>query len=101
MIKKILSTIDLTIINIANNFTRSLLPSDMRKGVAVGPLAAEILMGCRNFMFAAALTFSIIHFLNLKYFGTFSYKAQIVHSSTNLNPLKDAIRDKPLLILGI
>ena len=41
--------------------------ADMRKVVAMGPLAAEILMDCGNVMLAA-LTFSLVHFLKLKCF---------------------------------
>ena len=72
----------------------------MRKGVAVWPLVAEILMDCGNVMLAAT-TFSLIHFLKLKYFGTFTFITQIVHPNTHLNPLKGVISGKPLIIAVI
>ena len=64
---------------------------------AVGPLVAKNLMHCGNFMLAA-LTFSHIHFLKLKYFGTFTYITQIVHLNTHLNSLNGVFSDKPLII---
>ena len=70
----------------------------MRKGVAVQSLAAEIVMDCGNFM-VAALNFSLKHFLKLKYYGTFTYITQIVHSTAHLNPLKGVFSDKPLKIM--
>ena len=59
----------------------------MRKGVAVWQLTADILMGCGNVMLAA-LNFSLIPFSKFKYYGTFTYITQIIHSDAHLNPLK-------------
>ena len=61
--------------------------------------AAEILMDCGNFM-VAALNLSLIHFLKLKYYGTFTYITQIVHSNAYLNLFKGVFSDKPLIIAG-
>ena len=72
----------------------------MRKGMAVWPLAVEILMDCGNRMLAA-LNFSLIHFLQLKFCGTFTYIIQIVHSNAHLNTLKGVFSDKPLIIVVI
>jgi hypothetical protein len=47
----------------------------------------------------AAPTFSLIHFLKLKYFGTFTYITQIVHLNAHLNPLEGDF--KPLRIAVI
>ena len=67
--------------------------------MAVWALAAKILMDCGNFMLAV-LNFSIIHFLKLKFYGTYTYTTQIVHSNSHLNPLK-VFSNKPLIIAGI
>ena len=72
----------------------------MRKGVAAWPLAAEILIDCRNFMLPA-LIFSLIHFLKLKFYGNFTYITQIVYSKAQLNPLDGVFSDKPLIIAVI
>ena len=45
---------------------------ERRKRVAVWPLVAEILIVCGDFMLAALNCF-LIHFLNLNFFGTFTY----------------------------
>ena len=60
----------------------------MRKGVAVWPLTADILMDCGNFMLAA---------LN---FGTFTCITQIMNSDAHLNP-EDILSDKPFIIVEI
>ena len=70
--------------------------ANMRKTVAMQPLASEILMDCGNYMLAA-LNFSFIK-LKLKYYGTFTYITQIVHSYAHLNPLQGVFSDKPLII---
>ena len=49
----------------------------------------------------AALNFSLIQFLKLKCYGTFTYIAQIGHSNVNFNPLKGVFSDKPLIIVVI
>jgi hypothetical protein len=54
--------------------------SDMRKGVAMWPLAKYIFMDCGNVMLAA-LNLSLIHFLKLTFYGTFAYITQIVNSN--------------------
>ena len=51
----------------------------MRKGAAAQPLAAEMLIDCRNAMLAA-LNFSLIRFLKLKYCGNSTYISHIVHA---------------------
>ena len=43
-----------------------------------------------------ALNFSLKHLLKLKYYGSFTYIKQIVHSNTHLNTLKGVFRDKSL-----
>ena len=37
-------------------------------------------------------------FLNLKYYGTFTFITQIVHSYAHVNPLKGILSDKSLII---
>ena len=64
--------------------------------MAMWPLAAEILMDCGNVMLAA-LNFSLIHFLKLKFYGTFTYIIQIVHSNAHLNPLKGVFSNISLI----
>jgi hypothetical protein len=63
-------------ISTAPNFICS--QADIRKGMAMSPLTVEILMDCRNVMLAA-LNISLICFLKLKYYGTFTYITQIIH----------------------
>ena len=72
----------------------------MRKDVAVQPLAAEILMDCRNCMLAV-LNFTLIHFLKLKYYETLTYITQIVHSNAHFTPLKCVFNEEPLIIVVI
>ena len=60
-------------------------------------LTVEIFIDCGNCMLAA-LNFSPIHFLKLKYYGSFTYITQIVQSNVYLNPLKDNFSDKSLII---
>ena len=72
----------------------------MRKGVAMWPLAAEILMDCGNFMLAA-LNFSLKHVLKLNLYGTFTYIIPIFHSNAHLNPLTGVFSDKPLIFVEI
>ena len=74
--------------------------SDMRKGVIMQSLTAEIFMDRGNLCFHYRL-FSPIHLLKLKYYGTFTYIIQIVHSNAPLNPKKVVFRDKPLIIAEI
>ena len=73
------------------------LSSDMRKCMVVLSLTAEFLMDCRNLMLAA-LKLSLLHFINLKYNGTFTYITEIVHSNTYFIPLKGIFSEKSLII---
>ena len=50
---------------------------------------------------ACLLNFSLIRFLKLKYYGTFTYVTHIIHSDPHLNPLKCILIDKPLIIAEI
>ena len=72
----------------------------MSKLVAVLTLSEEMLMGCGKFMLAA-LNLSLICFLKLNCYGTFTYSMQYVHSNSSLNLQKGPFRDKPLLIAEI
>ena len=47
---------------------------------------------CGNVMLAA-LNSSLIHFLKFKYYATFTYITQIIHSDAHLNPLKGILSD--------
>jgi hypothetical protein len=69
----------------------------MRIGLAVWPLATEILMDCTTFMLAA-MNCSLIHFFKLKYYGTFTHITQFVCSNAHVYPLKGGFSDKPLMI---
>ena len=71
------------------------LHTDMIKGVVPQSLTAEICMDCGNVCLQHWI-FSPIHLLKLKYYGTFTYITQIVHSNTQFNTLKGVFRDKPL-----
>ena len=61
-------------------------------------LAAEISWVCGNFKLAA-LNFSLICFVKLKYSENFQYNTPIVHSNAHLNPLKDIFSEKLLIIV--
>ena len=63
-------------------------------------LTAYILIDWGNVMLAG-LIFSLIHFLNFKYYGTFTYITQISHSSAHLNHLQGIFSDKPVIIAEI
>ena len=46
-------------------------------------------------------TVSIIHFLTLKYYGTFTYIKQYIYWNTHLNQIKGIFSDKPCMIVEI
>ena len=45
--------------------------------------------------------FSLRHFLKLKFYGSFTYITQIVHSNVKMNPIEGVFSDKPLIIAVI
>jgi hypothetical protein len=53
-------------------------------------------MDCGNVMLAA-LNCSLIHFLKLKFYETFTYITLNVHANVNLNPVKGVFSDKLFL----
>ena len=57
-------------------------------------------MDCMNVMLAA-LKFYCILFLNLNYYGTFTYITQYVHSNSHLNLMKGIFRYKLCIIADI
>ena len=54
----------------------------------------DIFIDCRNFMIAA-LNCSLIRFLKLKYYGTFTSFKQYAHSNAHITPIKDIFSAKP------
>ena len=74
---------------------KKLVWSDMRKGGAVWPNAAEIFKDCGNVML------SLIHIFKLKYYGIVTCITQFCHSNAHFNPLKGVFSDKPLIIAVI
>ena len=73
---------------------------DKRKRMAVWPLAADISWDCGSFQLAA-LNFSLICLLKLKYYGNFNHITQIVHSNAHLNPLIGIFSDKLIILVEI
>ena len=59
-------------------------PADMRKGAAMQPLAAKFCDGLGKF-YTCITELSLKHFLKWKYYGTFTYITQIIHSNAHLN----------------
>ena len=71
--------------------------TDMRKGADALTLSAEILINCGKFMLEA-LHFSLVLFLMLKCYGTFTYIMKYFHSNAQLTLIKGVFSDKLLLI---
>ena len=69
--------------------------SDMRKGVIMQSLTAEIFIDRGNLCFQQRL-FSPIHLLKLKYYGTFIYITQIVHSNAHVDPRNVSVEGSEL-----
>ena len=66
--------------------------ADMKKRVGAWELATEISWDCGNFQLAA-LNFSLIFFLKLKYYGNLNHITQIVHTNAHLNPLEGILSE--------
>jgi hypothetical protein len=81
-------------------FTLGLAMTDMRKRVGAWSLATEISWICGNFKLAA-LNCSLICFVKLKYYVSFNYITQIIHSNAHFNPFQGVFSDKLLIFVEI